>query len=263
MNDYDPFTVIWTARDMVHAHLLVAELASVGIEAQVTGEHLSGLALMGPTMSPGIEVRERHEERARQVLQELEDRLRARREAEAERQATAADGAEQPAPVELPYGLEKIVSGGQTGADRAALLWAVEHGVPTGGWVPAGRLAEDGGIPEHIPGLMEADSPDPARRTRLNVRDSDATLILSLGPLGGGSALTLRRAHELARPVLHLELGSMEREEAVEELHAWLAATRPRKLNVAGPRASKEPGLEDEVRGLLDAALLAEGGPPA
>jgi len=256
MNAYDPFVVIWTARDSVHAHLLVTELASVGIEAQETGEHLTALSMMGLSFAPGIEVRERHAERASKVLQDLEDRLRAARWADA---AWTARDADQPQEVaELPYGLCTIVSGGQTGADRAALLWAVEHGVPTGGWVPAGRLAEDGCIPEHIPGLVEAESPDPAVRTGLNVRDSDATLILSLGALTGGSALTMRRAHELARPVLHMDLKAMSPEEAIEELHAWLAAIRPMKLNIAGPRASKEPDLPEAVQRLLGATLLPD-----
>lgn len=258
MNDQDPFVVIWTARDIVHAHLLVAELGSVGIDAQVTGEYLDAFSIMAAGMAPEIEVRARHEERARKVLQELEDRLKSNREAEAQRKAQGST----PAP-ELPYGVQTVVSGGQTGADRGALLWAVEHGVPTGGWVPAGRLAEDGGIPDFIPGLEEADSPDPAVRTGLNVRDSDATLIVSLGPVSAGSALTLRRAHELARPVLHLDLSTMPEEEALEELHAWLAATQPARLNVAGPRASKEPGVEEAVRRLLDDALLPESGPSA
>jgi hypothetical protein len=255
MNAYDPFIVIWTARDIVHAHLMVTELASVGIEAQVTQEHLNALWMMGPSVAPGIEVRERHVERATKVLQELEDRLRMRRQEQAQQ-----DENPQPrAAVELPYGLRRIVSGGQTGADQAALLWAAEHGVPTGGWVPMGRLAEDGEIPVRIQGLVEAESNDPAVRTRLNVRDSDATLILSMGPLTGGSALTLRRARELARPVLHLELGAMTREEAVAELQAWLAETRPERLNVAGPRASKEVDVGRAVVELLDEALLGGG----
>ena len=90
--------------------------------------------------------------------------------------------------------LEKIVSGGQTGADRAALDFARANGLGIGGWVPRGRLAEDGLIPEDYLGLLEADSTDPAVRTALNVRDSDATLILSHGPLTGGSLLTLQEA---------------------------------------------------------------------
>ncbi len=82
-------------------------------------------------------------------------------------------------------GVERIVAGGQTGADRAALDVALEYGLTVGGWVPHGRLAEDGRIPARYPGLVETDSPDGAERTRWNVRDSDATLIVSRGPLVG------------------------------------------------------------------------------
>ena|SRR5688572_6575374 len=100
----------------------------------------------------------------------------------------------------------RIVSGGQTGADRAALDFALERGIPIGGWVPKGRLAEDGAIPERYAGLVETGSTDPAVRTARNVRDSDATLILSHGPLEGGSLFTWREATRLGRAVLHLDL---------------------------------------------------------
>jgi len=81
--------------------------------------------------------------------------------------------------------LERIISGGQTGADRAALDVALERGLEVGGWVPYGRVAEDGRIPDGYPGLVETDSRDPAVRTMRNVRDLDATLIVSHGPLTG------------------------------------------------------------------------------
>src|SRR5690349_20784185 len=102
--------------------------------------------------------------------------------------------------------LKKIVSGGQTGADRAALDVALEHGFEIGGWVPNGRLAEDEPIPNSYANLLEADSTDPSARTILNVRDSDATLIVSHGPLQGGSLLTLQESLKLGRPVLHIDL---------------------------------------------------------
>ena len=75
-------------------------------------------------------------------------------------------------------GFPKIVSGGQTGADRAALDWAMAHGVPHGGWCPAGRLAEDGVIDMRY-SLKETPQPEYLQRTEWNVRDSDATLIVS------------------------------------------------------------------------------------
>jgi hypothetical protein len=155
---------------------------------------------------------------------------------------------------------EKIVSGGQTGADRAALDAAAECGLATGGWVPAGRRAEDGRIPVRYRGLVEADSRDYAQRTEWNVRDSDATLVAAFGPPTGGSALTLRLAHRLGRPVLVLDLEALSDDEAAERLATWLAEVRPRVLNVAGPRASHEPRIGSAVRALLRCALTARGG---
>lgn len=148
-----------------------------------------------------------------------------------------------------------IVSGGQTGADRAALDAALELGLATGGWVPRGRRAEDGRIPARYPGLVETASSDPAVRTARNVRDADATLLVSHGPLRGGSALTRERARALGRPWLHLDLADAPPDEAAARLRAWLDATRPRVLDVAGPRASEDPSIYGAVRALLRGAL--------
>src|SRR5436309_5940772 len=101
--------------------------------------------------------------------------------------------------------IRKIVSGGQTGADRAALDVAHELGIPHGGWAPLGRWAEDGPL-DHRYLLDEAPSEDPSLRTEWNVRDSEATLILSHGPLAGGSALTRRLARQYGRPCLVINL---------------------------------------------------------
>jgi hypothetical protein len=152
--------------------------------------------------------------------------------------------------------LQKIVSGGQTGADRAALDVALELGIPIGGWVPRGRLAEDGRIPELYPGLIEAASPDPAVRTALNVRDSDATVILSHGPLRGGSLLTRDEASRLGKPVLHLDLEQLSPAHAAERLRAWLEEHRPAVLNVAGPRASHDPRIAAATQAVLRTALV-------
>jgi hypothetical protein len=142
----------------------------------------------------------------------------------------------------------KIISGGQTGADRAALDWAIENGFPYGGWCPAGRLAEDRTIPNCY-ALDEMLGGGYLERTRANVRDSDATLIVTLVPeLTGGSKETARFAAELRRPWLH-----------VHPLMNWKAALaqwiRPRGgfvLNVAGPRGSKEPDVGRFVHEALD-----------
>ncbi len=154
-----------------------------------------------------------------------------------------------------PRGLEKIVSGGQTGADRAALDVAAELGLGTGGWIPRGRRAEDGSVPARYAGMLETDSTDYAERTRLNVRDSDATLVIGFGPAHGGTALTLEIARALARPVIELDLAQVEPAEAALELRVWLSETRPRILNVAGPRLSEEPRSAEGARQVLQAAL--------
>jgi len=155
--------------------------------------------------------------------------------------------------------LRRIVSGGQTGADRAALDVALERGLEIGGWVPKGRLAEDGAIPDVYTGLREADSSDPAVRTALNVRDSDATLIVSHGPLSGGSLLTLMEATRLGRPVLHLDVAKVPQAAAVTHLRTWLRAVGPATLNVAGPRASHDPAIAGRVAELLRAVLPSIG----
>jgi hypothetical protein len=154
--------------------------------------------------------------------------------------------------------LKKIVSGGQTGADRAALDFALGHGMAVGGWVPKGRLAEDGVIPDRYVGLVETDSADLAVRTVLNVRESDATLILSHGPLTGGSLLTRREAAATGRPLLHLDFEQLSLAEAADRLRAWLQELRPHTLNVAGPRASQDTRITAATQRVLELALLSE-----
>src|SRR5262245_22193583 len=151
--------------------------------------------------------------------------------------------------------IERIVSGGQTGADRAALDFALANGIPIGGWVPKGRLAEDGRIPDRYAGLVETESADPAVRTARNVRDSDATLILSHGPLTGGSLRTLQEANRAGRPVLHLDLDGSDLSDAAARLRRWLAALRPKTLNVAGPRASQDPRIAAATDVILSTSL--------
>src|SRR5437867_10686295 len=100
--------------------------------------------------------------------------------------------------------IERIISGGQTGADRAALDFAIARGIPHGGWCPQGRLAEDGIIPGCYK-LTETPSPDPVQRTEWNVRDSDGSVIFSIGPrLAGGSKKTADFARRHKKPCLHL-----------------------------------------------------------
>jgi hypothetical protein len=146
----------------------------------------------------------------------------------------------------------KIVSGGQTGADRAALDWAIEHGIPHGGWCPAGRIAEDGQIPTRYELTEMPDGGGYRQRTRANVRDSDATLIVSMASvLSGGSLATSRFANRIQKPCLHLHP-----EENWKELVAkWLHGNAIRCLNVAGPRASSEPDVAAFTWAVLDEFL--------
>ena len=151
--------------------------------------------------------------------------------------------------------VEKIVSGGQTGVDRAALDVALERAIPCGGWCPEGRLAEDGPIPCRYP-LAETGTGGYEERTRLNVRDSDATLILSQGPLPGktadGTALTLEWAETLAMPCLVVDLSQPADIEGIAE---WLGVSAVRVLNVAGPRESTSPGIYAKASEFLSAVL--------
>jgi len=147
---------------------------------------------------------------------------------------------------------QKIVSGGQTGVDRAALDVALQLAIPCGGWCPKGRLAEDGVIAERYP-LTETASADADERTRLNVRDADATLILNSGPLAGGTRRTAELAGDMARPHLVVNLDDAASTPAAAA--AWLARVRPQTLNVAGPRASKAPGVHEKAAAYLRALL--------
>src|SRR5204862_6255637 len=97
-----------------------------------------------------------------------------------------------------------IVSGGQTGADRAALDFAIEHGIPHGGWCPKGRVAEDGTIDPRYQ-LKETPSKNYVQRTEWNARDSDGTVVFSIpAALTGGSEQTTDLARQHHKPVLHL-----------------------------------------------------------
>lgn len=149
-------------------------------------------------------------------------------------------------------GLAKIVSGGQTGVDRAALDVALDAGLPCGGWIPRGRRAEDGRLPSWYP-LRETDSTAYTVRTRRNVVDSDATLILTRGAPSGGTALTVDAALEAGRP---LRIVDLLEPESPAELRQWLGDRSIRVLNVAGPRESGAPGIYAEARRYL--AVLIE-----
>jgi hypothetical protein len=148
--------------------------------------------------------------------------------------------------------IRRVVSGGQTGVDRAALDAAGALAIETGGWVPAGRLAEDGRIPEKYAGLIETESPEYAERTRLNVRDSDATLVITYGLPGGGTAVTVELANRLNRPCLVIDLEKMNDAQAEAVILTWLRECRPGVLNVAGPRLSELPQAGASISRLLE-----------
>ena len=150
--------------------------------------------------------------------------------------------------------LAKIVSGGQTGADRAGLDWAIRHGLPHGGWCPLGRRAEDGPIPAGYQ-LDEAPSEAYVVRTKWNVRDSDGTVIFTLGAdLSGGSKLTWDFTRELRKPCLHLSKATTSGPGL--ELRRFLEDHFIQVLNVAGPRDSTEKGIRAYVAEVLSDALL-------
>lgn len=141
----------------------------------------------------------------------------------------------------------KIISGGQSGADRAGLDAAIDLGLLHGGWCPAGRRTEDGMIPWQYK-LEETSSPGYPERTRLNVRDSNATVVFTCGALTPGSAQTLNFAKTLGRPVLHVDIDMAG---ALEKFRTWLGYVKPSVLNVAGSRESKAPGISVKVRAML------------
>ncbi|MGH6834632.1 MAG: putative molybdenum carrier protein [Methylocella sp.] len=157
----------------------------------------------------------------------------------------------------------KIVSGGQTGADQVALDVAISLHMPYGGWVPKGALAENfpfaPGLLKRYPEMVETETSDPAERTKLNVRDSDVTIILvqSIDQTKlPGTKLTIETANRLGRPYLIQVVGEPQ---AAVQLSQWLSDRNREKvidtLNIAGPRNSEAPELYDQAKALLETAL--------
>jgi len=147
----------------------------------------------------------------------------------------------------------KIVAGGQTGVDRAALEWALTHGVPHGGWCPKGRQTEDGVIPLQFQ-LRETGSNNYSIRTRRNVRDSGGTVIFSeRAELTGGTKEAADFAKEIGKPLLQL-VSSAGIDETATQLNAFLREHGIVVLNVAGPRASEQPEVGQFVKAVLSQA---------
>lgn len=157
--------------------------------------------------------------------------------------------------------LKKIVSGGQTGVDRAALDGALDAGFPYGGWCPAGRLAEDGPIPARYT-LDEMPEAGYRERTLRNVTDSDATALIYFGEIEGGTEATLLYCIRHRKPYKLLDAETVDPERAGQILAAFVEAYGVEVLNVAGPRASKWPDAGSfthrVVTRLLRSALIRD-----
>ncbi len=148
--------------------------------------------------------------------------------------------------------VQKLISGGQTGVDRAALDAALARGTACGGWCPRGRIAEDGVIDARYP-LVETPKSDYQQRTEWNVRDSDGTLILVRGESGGGTALTGALARQMRKPLLVIDLASADSDPI--RVVEWIRRERLGVLNIAGPRESGSPGIYAEVLDFLGRVL--------
>lgn len=151
----------------------------------------------------------------------------------------------------------KIISGGQTGVDRAALDVGLELGIEVGGWCPRGRKAEDGLIPDHYP-LLETRSSEIHVRTQRNVESSSATLIITRGAPIGGTRFTVEIALSMRRPVLIVDLDDHELDPVIAIVE-WLETISPHVLNIAGPRESGAPGITQETRTILEEVFRSFG----
>jgi len=150
--------------------------------------------------------------------------------------------------------IEKIISGGQTGADRAALDAAIRLGIPHGGWIPKGRLAEDGPLPQRYR-LQEMQSDSYPARTEQNVIDSDGTLIIARGKMTGGSDYTRKMTLKHRKQLLGIDLNLTGHYDAASLIVSWIKLQRVKILNVAGPRASKDPEIYRDVVTILEKTI--------
>ena len=147
--------------------------------------------------------------------------------------------------------IKRIVSGGQTGVDRASLDVAIKLGIDHGGWIPRGRLTESGALPQKYH-LTETSSSQYSERTEKNVVAAEGTLIISHGPLTGGSGYTREMAVKHGRPWLHMDLNQMAAFHAATAINNWILQKEIEILNVAGPRASEDPGIYQDTLNILE-----------
>ena len=144
----------------------------------------------------------------------------------------------------------KIISGGQTDVDRAALDDALKHGIDCGGWCPAGRLDEFGRIPDRYP-VRELQAGGFTERTLQNVKDSDGTVVIYSRQIGGGTEQTVRLCVDLKRPHELIDASKIRVQDAASLIADFVRAKKIKILNVAGPRASEWPeGYEYALRAL-------------
>jgi hypothetical protein len=153
--------------------------------------------------------------------------------------------------------LQKIISGGQTGVDRAALDFAIKHNIRHGGWVPKGRKAEDGPLPRkyHVRELLTESYRE---RTERNVLGADGTILISRENLTGGSALTRELAKSHKKPWIHIDLRNLSATMAAARIISWIKKNNIITLNVAGAKASKDPYIYEAVIDLLDVIYLTD-----
>jgi hypothetical protein len=151
--------------------------------------------------------------------------------------------------------VKKIISGGQTGVDRAALDVAICFDIEHGGWCPRGRRAEDGRIPKTYK-LKTTSSSNYAIRTEQNVIDSDGTLLLFRGQTAGGTELTRKLALKHRRPLLAIDLSAVK-PSSHQDFAKWIVSNGIQVLNVAGPRESSCPGIGQQTERYLSQALQA------
>jgi hypothetical protein len=150
--------------------------------------------------------------------------------------------------------IEKILSGGQTGADQGGLDAAIKAGIPHGGWCPAGRRSEDGPIPPKYQLQEHAEWSYPPR-TRLNIQESDGTLIFTVGEPTGGSKLTVSLCEELTKPHCHVDLIAADSYFAVEQVVDFIDSYGIKTINVAGSRESTVPGIQTTVADIMREAI--------
>ena len=151
--------------------------------------------------------------------------------------------------------LIKLISGGQTGADRAALDVAISLGLDYGGVLPKGRLTEEGPLDPKYDRMTEMKSGGYAARTEKNVKDSDGTIIFTMGKLTLGSALTVRKCKKHGKPYLHVDLEQWPKEKTIQVVQKWIDRNKPRVINIAGSRESKAPRIYEDVFQVLSNSL--------